>query len=337
MNRKGQAFIIAGLLAIAPALGYEYDPNDFAVEVVEYVAGAGVTAFTNPLTALGRPTVDTVSDGWVAPPGSVLPVVPVYAAWKTSEVVRIGPQGYLVLKFGHPVRDDVDNPFGKDLIVFGNAFQNISGSRNYLAADPATIAIGGAEVFSEPGVISVSQDGQNWFTFTMDPVYRQAPDFTDPNLPGAYGFLGDFFADCFAPTLGRVYDPNLPGWWGEPTDPTRPLDPAVLETDLKNTTLAGICRRYGDSAGGTALDISGFDLPVDPRTGRKWIQYVRFDNPHPLGGATTEIDAVADAACCGDWKRTCIEGDIDRDGRVDLADLMKLSANWLQSGGDDSE
>jgi hypothetical protein len=126
-----------------------------------------------------------------------------------------------------------------------------------------------------------------------------------------------------------VYEPNSSGWWGEPTDPTLPLDPAVLETDLRNTTLAQIALRYGKSAGGTALDISWFDLPMDPQTGRKWIQYIRFDNPRD-SGATPEIDAVARVR---GRKETSLAADITRDGCVDLNDLAELSRFWMMPDG----
>lgn len=332
------------LILLASACGYEFDPNDFAIEVVSYVPGTGIPTdnftgqpFTNPQAALGRPTVDTAGDGLAAPAGQTVPVVPVYPPWRVSEVVSIGFRGHLVLKFGHPVSDDVNNPYGKDLIVFGNSLQQINGTDYWLTGDPAQITTMNKGCTREPAVISVSQDGQYWFTFTMDPAFRENPNFSDPSFPGKYGFLGDFYADGFAPTLGRVYepdkiecadDPNCMAYWGGPTDPTLPLDPAVLETDLRNATLAEIAQLYGRSAGGTALDISGFNLPVDPQTGRKWIQYIRFDNPRD-SGATPEIDAVADVACCGDWKRSCIPGNMNQDQRVDLEDLMELSRHWL--------
>ncbi len=323
--------VILGLLGTA-VWGAFYEPNDFAVEVIGYVPGAGIPTnyftgqpYNDPLAALGRPAVDTAGDGHAAPLGQTVPVVPVYPAWLPSEAVSIGFGGHLILRFGQKVYDDLDNPFGKDLIVFGNSFQNINGSSYWLIGDPALVTTLNKPCTKEPAVISVSQDGVQWFTFTMDEAYRVNADFSDPNFPGVYGFLGDFFADGFAPTLGRVYEPDVPGWWTEPTDPTLPLDPAVLETDFRNTTLAQIALNYGNSAGGTALDISPFPLSVDPQTGRKWIQYIRFDNPR-TSGATPEIDAVARVRS---WKERRPSSDITGDGRVDLEDLAQLSAQWL--------
>jgi hypothetical protein len=331
-------FVLPAVLAVfaAGSFGYVYEPNDFAVEVVDYVPGSGIATFPytgqlydNPLAALGRPTIDTIGDGSAAAPGQMVPVVPVYPAWQPEEVVCIGFRGHLTLRLGRRVYDEPDNPFGKDLIVFGNSFQNLSGFEYWLSGDPSLVLTKNKACTREPAAVSVSQDGENWFTFTMDETYRVNPDFADANFPGRYGFLGDFFADGFAPTLGRVYKPNSSGWWGEPTDPTLPLDPAVLETDLRNTTLAQIALRYGKSAGGTALDISWFDLPTDPQTGRKWIQYIRFDNPRN-SGATPEIDAVARVRS---RKETSLAADIAGDGRVDLNDLAELSRFWMMPDG----
>lgn len=324
--------VMLGLLGAA-VFGGSYDPNDFAVEVIEYVPGGGIPThywtgqpYNDPSAALGEPTADTLGDGTAAPLGQGVPVVPVYPAWLPTEVVSIGFGGHLTLRFGRKVYDEPDNPFGKDLIVFGNSFQNISQSSYWLMGNPALLTTLNKPCTKEPAVISVSQDGVHWFTFTLDEAYRSQPDFSDPNFPGRYGFLGDFFADAFAPTLGRVYEPDLPGWWGERTDPTLPLDPAVLETDFRNTTLAQIVQAYGKSAGGTALDIAQFPLPADPQTGRKWIQYIRFDNPR-TSGATPEIDAVARVRSRSERNPAA---DITGDGRVDLEDLAQLSADWLR-------
>ena len=55
----------------------DYDANDFATEVIEYVQGTGVPndwlppfkPFNDPNTALGRPTLETTGDRWYIPPG----------------------------------------------------------------------------------------------------------------------------------------------------------------------------------------------------------------------------------------------------------------------------
>ena len=263
---------------------YTYDPSDFATEVVEYVEGTGVGSdwisgvkFNDPTSALGRPTVDTTGDGWFIPLTNPVPVVPVYPSFRSFELVTIGNGGWLTVKFDHKVLDDPDNPYGLDLIVFGNAFQIIGGGQGWTNGDPNGVTVSG-NGFAEPGIVSVSQDGETWYTFSGGP-----------------------FADDFAPTLGRVYDTTNPDksigewneWWGHPTDPRVPLDPSLGFSSFDGWTVAQIAQEYGESAGGTGFDIGQFALPVDPETGWKWIQYVRVaDNPG--SGATTEIDAFAD-------------------------------------------
>jgi hypothetical protein len=60
-------------------------------------------------------------------------------------------------------------------------------------------------------------------------------------------------------------------------------------------------------------------LPVDPNTGLKWFQYIRIDDKKD--GSTTEIDAVADVSCPGDYRHPAPTGDMNADYRVDDEDI----------------
>ena len=258
--------------------------SDFAVSVVEYVSGTGIPndaltgiPFNDPTSALGAPTVDTTGDGFILPPDAALPVLPVHPAFRQTELVSIGENGHLTLAFDHPVLDDPANPYGLDLLVFGNTSLSITQPSAWNNDDPSQVLLG-PNLFEEPGNVAVSADGTNWFLFSSTQ------------------------ADTFAPTLGRVYDTNqpasLPGssnlWWGAPTDPTLPLDPAIQIDSFTGRDLAYTTRAYGHSAGGTGFDISSFSLPIDPDTGHKYIRYVRIT--HAGETATPEIDAVADVS-----------------------------------------
>jgi len=319
---RAELGILVMLLWPAVLWAYVYDANDFATEVTEYVEGANVPTdafsglpFNDPAAALGRPTVDTTGDWTAAPPIEAVTVVPPYGPLRCWEIVSIGQGGWLTLKFNHKVEDNAANPYGLDFIVFGNAFCVAGGQRDWLQdSDPNSFYIQTDEGTSEPAVVSVSQDGVNWYTFENGP-----------------------FADDFAPTLGRVYDPNNPDgnafegnlYWGRPTDPTLPIDPNLSYADFKDRTVAEVCKLYyGESAGGVGFDIGTLDLPTDPNTGLKWIMYVRIDNP-ANSGMTPEIDAVADVAGCGDWKRPFPAGDITGDCTVDTNDLVELGEYWL--------
>jgi len=301
------------LFAAEDASSYEYDSNDFAKEVIFYNAGLKAGIFTFPQSALGRPTVDT--DYY----GAARPAVPVYPAWKPGEVVTVGIGGTLILKFSHKISDDENNPYGIDFLVFGNAMQAIGGMENWFYGDPADIFLTSGFVNTEAGKVSVSQDGILWYSFESGP-----------------------FADSFAPTLGRIYDPNNPHfypgwnnlWWGEATNPTLPLDPNVKSEDYAGRTVAELCFAYGRSAGGTSFDLEKLadfqQLEIDEASGRRWIQYIKIECvTGDVNGFFPEVDAVADVSCCGDYKHPIPDGDINRDCSVDNRDLQLLSGYWL--------
>jgi len=246
--------------------------SDFAVQVVEYVSGTGVgndflsgDPFTNSSTALGRPTVDTTGDGWSIPVEEDVPVVSVYSAFRAFELVSIGDGGHLILRFDHPVQNESNNPYGIDFMVFGNASHTPGGGAFWENGDPNDTTIGSPDVYSEPGLVSVSQDGSTWHTFSSGP-----------------------FADDAPATLGRVYTGISP-WWGDPTDATLALDPSITPASLEGKTVAEAAQAYGRSAGGTGFDLE--DLGLD------WIQYVKIQYN---SAGTPEIDAIADARVVAD-------------------------------------
>ncbi|MHC4395433.1 MAG: dockerin type I domain-containing protein [Planctomycetota bacterium] len=303
--------IVFSLVCLCLALtvgAYDYDPNDFAIEVIDYDEGTGAdidwidgTAFDDPCTALGRPTIDTTGDNWNIPVPVNVPLVIVYSAFRSFEVVTVGHGGQLILKFNHPVRDDVQNPYGIDFIVFGNAQQNCG--QYWTNGNPEDFVVTGSSLIAEAGFVSVSQDGVSWYRYDNSP-----------------------YADTFAPTLGRVYDPNNPDtsigqwnlWWAEPTEPVLPLDPSLTVADMVGMTVAEAAQVYGHSAGG-----GGFDLA---ESGMDWIEYVRIEGNEEV---TPEIDAVADVACCGDYKHPFPVGDINTDCKVGYEDLASLCQYWL--------
>jgi len=307
------------------ALGYEYDASDFAVDVNYYNAGDGAGYYTEPWTAVGRPDVDTDYQG------SWRPVVSVYAQWLPSAIVTVGVGGELVLAFDHEVADDENNPYGIDFIVFGNAFQTIDGEVDWTYGDPNAVRIKTGQVKSEHGRVSVSQDGQVWYTFKDGP-----------------------WSDSFAPTLGRVYNPNEPNtgypgwenqWWSQVTNPTIPLDPNMEPGDFNGVTVAEMSRAYGESAGGTGFDLRWLDandyaaMAEDVNTGRKWIRYVKIEctATDPEEGPLPEVDAVSDVSCCGDYKHPFPAGDVTCDCLVNPGDVVMLSKYWLREVTDSNE
>jgi hypothetical protein len=155
-------------------------------------------------------------------------------------------------------------------------------------------------MFEEPGIVSVSQDGITWY------------DYNDVNSP---------MADSFAPTVGYQWD-DVNDVWADELDPTKPIDPNFAASQTTSKTVAQVIEMYKGSAGGTGFDIGVFGLD--------WIQYVRIqDDPAGPTGRTTEIDAVADVSCCGDYKHPFPQGDINEDCQVDMNDFAVLSQYWL--------
>ena len=296
---------------------YGYDPADFATTVVEYIEGDSVPTdaitalpFNDPAQALGRPTVDTTGDAWDIPPEAVVPVVPVYPASRSFELVSTGVGGRLTVRFDHPVTNDARNPYGVDFIIFGNASHILDWQTPWTNGDPNLTTVLDPGGFVEPGTVSVSRDGAIWYTFGSDVGPHADPE-------GPYADTDGPYADVLAPTLGRVYDPdaldeslgawNL--WWSFPTDPTLPLDPRLKWVDFQFLTVAEIATAYEDSAGGTAFDLDWLEVP-----GLDWIQYVRIEGLE--AGSTPEVDAVSDVF--GHL------GDFERDGDVDLADFARF-------------
>lgn len=271
---------LAMAMAAQPGWAYVYSASDYATTVVAYTAGDYLPQdfltgdlFTHPEAALGRPTVDTTADRNAQ--HSPEPTVPVFPAWRSTELTAVGEGGTLILAFDHPVTHDASNPFGRDLIIFGNTFQNqmLSGpaDQGWANGDPAATRVGGGTT-SRVGTVSVSSDGVTWYTFPENS-----------------------FQTGFAPTLGRVYDAaHVDGalggwnqWWGQPTDPTVPLDPSWTAGVFTGATLKGMAQAYGISAGGVSFDLSTLGLTS--------IQYVKIENPAGSGG-TVSIDAVADVS-----------------------------------------
>jgi len=250
-----------------------YNPADFATSVVEYVQGAGIPSdflsgepYSNPANALGRPAIDTTGDGWAIDPAEHVPVVPIYGPWRASELVSIGRGGHLALKFDRPVTNAASHPFGVDFIIFGNSINYVNYWDSWDNRDPAAMRAGSG--YSSPaGLVSVSQDGANWIAFPAGELANRMP------------------------SLGRIYDPAhadpavgaFNQWWGQATDATLPLDPALNIASLSGKSVLEMAQLYGRSAGGAGFDIG--ELGLD------WIQYVRIDTPQdsPL----TSIDAVS--------------------------------------------
>jgi hypothetical protein len=197
--------------------------SSFASEVVSYQAGTNAPGgYTDPASALGAPARSTGSGPFDGD------VTPFNTPYRAQDVVSIGAGGSLVVRFDHPVADDASNPFGIDLLVFGNAFLGIDFDRG----------LADGTLFDEPARIALSQDGQTWFD------------------------VSGVFADSLFPTLAYT-DPTGPFASGgtQPTSFTRPVDPSLTPASFAGLDVAQIAALYAGSGGGAGIDLAPLGLP----------------------------------------------------------------------------
>lgn len=237
----------------------------------------GISPYDDPLATLGKPSTWMNNSSTGFDPYAVMMVCGTWNVGLQGEklITTIKgktstlPAGYLTVKFATPIYDDPDNWYGKDFIVFGNGFFAASGSDIYSDSSMEDIIIS-ASGYWEPMPVSVSQDGITWYSYTNGP-----------------------YADDYAPPHAFAWDWIEHGWLKNDAgqeielDFTKPIDPTIGIADFDQKTAAQGIDMYRGSGGGTAFDLAGLPIPVDPVTGRKWIQYIRVD------GAYGEVDAFA--------------------------------------------
>ncbi len=201
-------------LALTLAAGIaQANPFADSVPIGGYTPGLNVTpGYDDPTRALGMPTL-TNGD----PFGDVTPF---NGAFLSDHLVQVGDGGELIVYFDTPVVDDPLNPFGIDLLVFGNSF----------FFQPDLFGDSAEDVFADPAQIAVSQDGVNFVDVTT------------------------VFADSLFPTSGFLDTPGPFDLGGSvQSDFTKPVDPAI---DWFGKTFAEIVALYDGSGGGTGVDLA---------------------------------------------------------------------------------
>jgi hypothetical protein len=297
---------VAAALVAAPARG---GADPFADVIISYAPGANAApGYLVPETALGAPERFTGEDVF---PSVVSAFSPPFG---TDEIVSIGAGGHLAVSFDVPIADDPRNPFGIDVLIYGNA--------GFLdEAYPNGIC--GGLFAEEGGVVEVSVDGVQWVV-----------------VPGAV-------VDTMFPSDGWLdtgpYD-TVPG--EVPSVFTRPVDPDLGIFDFLGLDTAAVRALYDGSGGGTGIDLAS--------TGLASICCVRISNPgNPRLVPSIEIDALADVTpatdldgdgavgivdflallkawgTCPGAPDPCI-ADVDRDGAVAVTDFLALLKDWDQ-------
>lgn len=285
---------------VAQPLSAQSSP--FAAAVVDYATGTGAaTGFTNPAAALGAPERFT-GEGLI--PGCVTPFQP---AFRPDEVVSIGVGGSLTVRFAQDVTDDPRNPFGIDLLVFGNAFFTDGGAGSGVVAGLA----------AEGGRILVSADGLAW------------SEVRGVDADGLFPTLGYLDVGPYAVTPGRV-----------PSDFLRPVDPTKSFSALAGLDYAGLLEAYDGSGGGAGIDLAwvGLDairyVRIDGPTSRGLSPEIdAFADVAPLA-PSADIDGdgtvgPADlAALLAAWGAVDALLDLDGNGTVGSGDLAVVLSAW---------
>lgn len=255
MKRFAAAFCLFSLLLCGAAFA-----SPFASEVTDSTGYADPNLYSDPASVLGKP--HALNSGWgPCPAGPISMVEPSFGTdplTRAFKIVTINADQEIIVKFDHPVVDDENNPFGIDLIVFGNPMFVYGGWANIPYDHPMNDP---TSVFAEPVTVSVSPDGENWYTYENGP-------FADDLFPTqAVKMLPD---GNFRDERGRFLENNF----------TLPVDPSLTVDDFGGITVYEADQLYAGSGGGTGYDLSG--------SGFDSIQYVRMTSS---GG---EIDAVVD-------------------------------------------
>jgi hypothetical protein len=180
-------------------------PAQFASGVISYNPGTGFSSnFTNSTAALGAP----------ASGSGVTPFAPPFS---TSQIVSIGAGGSLTLQFNAPILNNPADPYGIDMMIFGNSFFVVSSG-----SGSSAITSGAIFTSTVSTRVEVSADGSTWFTL-------------DPGL---------------APNVGTYFPTDGMG------NPFVPVNPALTSADFNGMNLSGIRSLYGGSAGGAGFDLS---------------------------------------------------------------------------------
>jgi hypothetical protein len=289
--------------AIVPAISAPLSAQaPFASSVVVYEPGDGVLpGYDDPAVALGSPA-RFIEDPLF--PGAVTPFSTPYLA---TQICGVGEGGQLVVAFENPVRDDPANPFGIDLLVFGNSF--------FIDAAWPSGTVGG--LFSDGGLVEVSSDGK---TFVLVPSVE---------------------ADGLFPTMGYADTgpyPIEPGL--VETDFTRPVDP-VMGPLLIGLSYEQVVEAYAGSGGGAGIDLATTGLAeirfvrITVPAGSGIVAEIDgFADVSPEGEAPSpdldgngSVDGGDLTVLLSNWGTDGL-ADLDGDGIVGGGDLTILLSAW---------
>lgn len=240
-------------------VAYVCNTNDFAVQVISTNNIDSASPYNDPTAVLNRPTLQFFDpyDGAVTDRVSIIDD-PYNVTPDGNDVITVVENGgQITVKMGRKIYNDPNNPYGVDFIVYGNSFFSASDTSGSVSdATDLNAALLGSGYFGHTNVVSVSQDGTNWFT---------------------YGTTSAAFPD-----EAYRWDDTNDSWTDEEMNPNKPLNPSVYTNNFAGVSVASGLDLFNGASGGTGYSLSASGLP--------WIQYVRIQ---PVAGTYTVIDAIA--------------------------------------------
>ncbi|HEV2318468.1 MAG TPA: hypothetical protein VGV18_01875 [Verrucomicrobiae bacterium] len=251
-------------------VAYVPNTNDFATRIVSASGMDSSTPYNDPTAALGAPALrffDNFDGGATDRVSIIDPAFDVTPAGSNILAV-IESGGQITVQMGRKIYADRHHPYGVDLIVYGNSFfSGVSGTSGTISdnTDLSTATLTSSAKLAHAAVVSVSQDGINWFTFTnVTPVF---------------------------PDEAYRWDDTNASWTAEQMNATKPLNPYLYTNNFTGETVAGALDPFSGASGGSGYSLS--------QPGLAWIQYVRIQ---PASGSEAVIDAIAaaDPAVTGD-------------------------------------
>ena len=163
---------------------------------------------------------------------------------------------------GRKIYHDPNNPYGIDFNVFGNSFYVANGGQGSGglvgdSTDENNVTFGGT--YGHTTIVSVSQDGTNWFTYPYVPV--------------------------LIPDNAYRWDEFNHAWTDEQLNENKPLNPSL--NFPSGTTVANALDQFDGAYGGTGYNLQASGFP--------WIQYVRIWAGTTTNDANTSDYTVIDA------------------------------------------
>jgi hypothetical protein len=246
-------------------VAYVANSNDFAVQIVSTNNVNSAAPYNDPTAVLGHPTLKFRNGSATAAiHRSKIIEPPYYKDPNLNNVItKINVGGQITVNMGRTIYHNTNNPYGIDFVVYGNSFYTASGYTGGAvsdATDEGVATIPSPGTYGHPTVVSVSQDGTNWFTYP--------------------------YVSTIVPFNAYRWDDNNHIWGDEQMNETKPLNPGL---PLPNgITVANALDQQVSACGGTGYNLKASGLP--------WIQYIRVTAGTSLtdtsSGDYTVIDAI---------------------------------------------